>query len=104
MLSSSYMRTYHRYFTVERRVNNGEFTWTTLNSALKKEMQDVRELWQQVTLHVKSLILKTHVCVVCRSIHNSSLSKKSRLNESPCSSSSLVVFMVISFTHPLTLV
>mmetsp|Transcript_10416 Transcript_10416/g.12653 ORF Transcript_10416/g.12653 Transcript_10416/m.12653 type:complete len:592 (-) Transcript_10416:172-1947(-) len=36
-----------RYFKVERRVNSGEFTWQSLPSGLKKEMAEVRELWQQ---------------------------------------------------------
>mmetsp|Transcript_33905 Transcript_33905/g.76672 ORF Transcript_33905/g.76672 Transcript_33905/m.76672 type:complete len:523 (+) Transcript_33905:202-1770(+) len=36
-----------RYFKVERLVNNGEYTWGTLSPSLKKEMHEVRELWQR---------------------------------------------------------
>mmetsp|Transcript_80516 Transcript_80516/g.160687 ORF Transcript_80516/g.160687 Transcript_80516/m.160687 type:complete len:538 (+) Transcript_80516:234-1847(+) len=36
-----------RYFKVERRVNNGEFTWATLSPGLRKEMVEVKDLWQQ---------------------------------------------------------
>lgn len=32
-----------RYFKVERRVNNGEFTWADLPANLRKEMNEVRE-------------------------------------------------------------
>ena len=38
-----------RYFKVERRVNNGEFTWADLPSELRKEMQEVnRVAWLYV--------------------------------------------------------